>query len=546
MADGTHTKVLERYRSAVAALGDEAVPATRRSSDLEQATTALGDLAVAASAETNAQIFATLLEGAPDLVVRRFQAGTDRPAVLLYLDGLVTADDLAQTVVKPLTGCRIPADPGPGGLDGWISQTVLSAWHVTPGKTVRELLRALLEDAAVLMVDGAVRGLAVHAPKAEGRSIEEPKAEPVIRGPRDGFTETIGTNISLLRHRLRTPHLRIESLRIGRSSHTTVIIVHLQDVAAPAVVREVRSRLAAVEIDSLEDTGYLEELIEDNPYSLFPTIQNTERPDTVAAALSEGRVAVLADNSPFALIMPVSFWSFLQASEDYYERYPIATFLRALRFFFVFVALLGPALWIAVTSYHQEMLPTALLLTVAATREGIPFPAVVEALLMEIFFEALREAGVRLPRAVGQAVSIVGALVIGQAAVQAGIVSAPKVIVVAATGIASFTVPRFNMGITLRLLRFIMMLLAGTLGLFGLMLGMMALLYHLAALRSFGVPYLQPVAPFTLGDLTDVLVRAPRWLHDKRPDSLRVLRRRRQAGGLRPGPPGGSSGGRGP
>jgi spore germination protein KA len=415
---------------------------------------------------------------------------------------------------------------------------------VVPAPTIGDLLHAILDGGTALLVEGAGTGLAVYLPQSEGRAVQEPAAEPVIRGPREGFTEHLSDNTAMLRRRLRSPQLRIESLRIGRSSWTAVVMIYLRDVADPGVVAEVRRRLEDVEIDSLEDSSYLEELIEDDPYSLFPTILNTERPDAVAASLSEGRVAILTDNSPSALIVPVSLWSFLQASEDHYQRYPIATFLRLLRLGLAAVSLLGPAIWVAVLSYHQEMLPSALLLTVAATREGIPFPAIVEALLMEIFFEALREAGVRLPRPIGQAVSIVGALVIGQAAVQAGIVSAPKVIVVAATGIASFTIPRFTLGIALRLLRFGMMLLAGTLGLFGLMLGLIMLLYHLCALRSFGVPYLSPVAPLSLTGLKDSLIRGPRWLLDQRPKFLGSMLRRRMARHQRPAPPSGTSGGR--
>jgi len=228
---------------------------------------------------------------------------------------------------------------------------------------------------------------------------------------------------------------------------------------------------------------------------------------------------------------------FLHSAEDYYERFPLATFMRLMRVLLSIVALLGPSMWIAINTYHQEMLPTSLLLTVAASRVGIPFPAVAEGFLMEVFFEVLREAGVRMPRQMGQAVSIVGALVIGQAAVQAGLVSAPQVIVVAATGIASFAIPHYSFGVALRLARFSMMVLAGALGLYGVLLGMLFMLFHLAALRSLGVPYLQPMAPLTVSELKDAIVLAPRWLQNRRPASLNVLNPRRLSPGQGPRTP---------
>ncbi len=258
-------------------------------------------------------------------------------------------------------------------------------------------------------------------------------------------------------------------------------------------------------------------MIQNQPYSLFPTVQFTERPDVVVGSLLEGRVSILVDNTPFALIAPFQFWTALQASEDYYNNYIYGTFVRLVRAIFIIMALLMPSLYVAITTYHQEMLPTNLLFSVAAAREATPFPALVEAILMEITFEALREAGVRLPRPVGQAVSIVGALVIGQAAVQAGIVSAPMVIVVSLTGIASFTIPRFNMSFAIRILRFPIIFLAGSFGLFGIVFGLLLLGIHLTGIRTLGVPYLTPLAPFTSSGIKDVLVRAPIWKMKPRP-----------------------------
>ena len=255
------------------------------------------------------------------------------------------------------------------------------------------------------------------------------------------------------------------------------------------------NRLKRIEIDGILESGYIEEMIEDNPYSPFPQIMTTERPDIACSNLLEGRAVILVEGTPFSLIAPISFFSLIQSHEDYYQRFMIGTIIRWLRYLFLGVSLLFPSLYVAILTFHQEMVPAQLLLSMAASREAVPFPAIVEALLMEIAFEALREAGVRLPKQIGSAVSIVGALVIGQAAVQAGLVSAPMVIIVAITGISSFMIPRYVAGIAIRMLRFPIMLLAATLGLLGIMMAIIAIAIHLCTLRSFGVPYLAPLAP---------------------------------------------------
>ncbi|WAH44657.1 spore germination protein [Alicyclobacillus fastidiosus] len=289
-------------------------------------------------------------------------------------------------------------------------------------------------------------------------------------------------------------------------------------------------------MDGVLETGYIEDFIEDKPYSPFPTVQNTERPDVVAASLLEGKVAILVDGTPFALIVPLTLMSALNANEDYYERSFVSTAIRWVRFVFVHIALLLPSIYVALVSYQQEMVPTTFLLSIAAAQEATPFPAIVEAFGMEFMFEGLREAGVRLPKAVGSAISIVGALVIGQAAVQAGIVSAPMVIVVATTGIATFTIPRFNVGIAIRLLRFPMLLLAGMFGFYGITIGMLGILVHLTTLRSFGVPYFAPLAPLTAHGLKDVFIRAPWWAMIRRPNTAESTNSVRVPSGQQPSP----------
>ncbi|MDD3364031.1 MAG: spore germination protein, partial [Syntrophomonas sp.] len=369
------------------------------------------------------------------------------------------------------------------------------------------------------------------------RSITQPDNEILVRGPREGFTETLTTNLPLLRRCVKSPNLMFEPMKIGRITATDISVAYIKGIASPDLINEVKQRLQRIDIDGILESGYLEEFIEDNPYSPFPQIMHTERPDRVAAALLQGRIAIFTDGTPFVLIVPAEFTSFLTAPEDYYERFLVGTAIRWIRMVAFAISLVLPSIYIAVTTFHVEMIPTRLLISITSYRQGLPFPTLMEAFMMELTFEILREAGVRLPRSIGQAVSIVGALVIGQAAVQAGIVSPLMVIIVAFTGIASFAFPSYNLGISIRLLRFPLMLLAGLLGLFGMMFGIILISIHVAGLRSLGVPYLSSLAPLHLTDLKDVLVRAPWWAMDERPAGISKINRRRQALNLKPAPP---------
>jgi len=295
--------------------------------------------------------------------------------------------------------------------------------------------------------------------------------------------------------------------------------------------------LQRIRIDGILESGYIEQLIEDQTFTTFPTVYHTERPDSVAANLLEGRIAIFVEGTPFVLIAPTVFIQFFQAVEDYYARFDIATALRFLRVLVFFISLVAPSVYIAATTFHQEMIPTQLVIAIAAQRESVPFPAFVEALMMEVTFEILREAGVRLPRAVGQAVSIVGALVIGQAAVEAGFVSSAMVIVVSITAIASFATPSFAIAISARLIRFLLMVLAALFGFYGILIGIVLMTLHLCSLRSFGVPYMSPLAPLILSNIRDTLVRFPMWALTERPRLINQTNMVRQGNDQRPKPP---------
>jgi len=436
----------------------------------------------------------------PDLIVRK-----TGKYVVLYLNGLVDQLRLEEEVLAPLANT-------PEGAKPTIHAAQLRKTH-----EYTHVVHALVSGIVVVAWPGASDVYLANLIAPPHRSITEPAIESVIRGPREGFTELMDVNIALVRRRLKTDKLRIRYWQVGKQSRTEVRLLYLDGIAKTEIVEEAARRISAIEIDAVLESNYIEEMIRDQPVSIFPTIQFTERPDVVVGSLLEGKVAILVDNSPMALIAPMQFWTAFQTSEDYYENYHYATFIRIIRSIYVVIALIFPSLYVAITTFHQEMLPTNLLFSVAAAREATPFPALVEAILMEITFEALREAGLRLPRPVGQAVSIVGALVIGEAAVQAGIVSAPMVIVVSLTGIASFIIPRFNMSFAIRILRFPLILLAGSLGLFGIVFGLMAIVINMTGIRSLGEPYLAPLAPLRFSGLKDIILRAPLWRMNTRP-----------------------------
>jgi spore germination protein len=482
--------------------------------------------------DDNMEVLHQLYANCDDVIFRSFSIGGQIKAAVIYIDGLTDTVSLDRFVFEPL----MQAD----GAE-WADLQALMR-HKLPVSKVTELdsysavIDQISNGAPLLLVDGSPRAMALGMARWEMRSIEEPTAESVIRGPREGFIESIGVNATLLRRKLKSPQLKMHSIKIGRYSQTQVMIAYVDGLADPTLIEEVKARLQRIQIDGVLESGYIEEMIQDNPYSPFPQLLATERPDTVASGLLEGRAAILVDGTPFVLIAPITLYSMFQSAEDYYQRFIIGTAIRWLRYVFILVSLLMPSAYIAILTFHQEMIPTALLLSIAQSREEIPFPALIEALIMEVSFEALREAGVRLPKQVGAAVSIVGALVIGQAATSAGLVSAPMVMVVAITGIASFTIPRYAAGTALRILRFPVMFLAGTLGLLGIMLGIITILVHLCTLRSFGVPYLSPMAPLKLRDLKDVLLRAPWWSLQARPHLTGEYNPHRQSYGNKPDP----------
>ncbi len=390
------------------------------------------------------------------------------------------------------------------------------AWY----DTVEDAAQAMLTGDAILFVDGYARAMKIADQGYPGMSVQESDSEKVLRGSNENFTDSIKTNTALIRKRLRSTRVRVQEVSAGVRSHTNVNLIYMKDLAYPKVIEEIKKRLADYEIDGVLDSGVIEQLAEKKWYSPFPQFQTTRRPDRAAMAVLEGRVVVLSDNSPIALILPTDFNSFLKTTDDYYNRFEVATFARMLRYMAAFFAMTLPGLYIAITNFHTQILPTSLLLSFQEARIGVPFPAALEVILMEISFELLREAGVRLPGAMGNTIGIVGGLIIGQAAVDANLVSPIVVILVAFTALCSFAIPNEEFAFAFRILKFFFIAICAWMGYYGFLLGIMMVLVHLTKLKSFGIPYLMPFVGAELTgyeDERDSVIRMPLRMLKRRP-----------------------------
>ena len=486
--------------------------------------------------EDNYDVLTAKWQNCADVFFRRLTAGGTE-LLLVWVHTLVGKEMAQDGIVEPLTQTQ----KGLTSIDD-LGQ-VLTAVQTVKLKTFVQVMQAIADGSLILFMDGVNEAMSVDVSGLQGRPIQKPELEPGVLGPQEAFTESLDKNLGLMRRRLKSPEMKIKSLRLGTISSSQLSVLYVDGIVKPQLVQEVEARLAKIQVDGLLDINYISEFTRDAIRSPYPTDQVTERPDRTAAALLQGRVAILLDGSPYAQLIPALFVHFLNSSEDYYGSYTLSLPVRLLRHFVFWMSLLLPSLYIALLSYHQEMIPTALLIRLAATHEGIPFPAVVEAFIMVTTFEALREAGIRLPKAVGQSVSIVGALVIGDAAVNAGIVSPGMVIAVALTGVASFAIPSYSIALTNRILQYPFMVLAGMFGLYGMTIGLILLLTHLVSLRSYGTPYLYPLAPWDWQAIRqDVFARSAWWDMKKRAKGLETVSKTRGQT-AKPQPTGGGSSG---
>lgn len=446
------------------------------------------------------------LGNSTDLIVRFLNVNEKISVGLVYFNGLSDKVMIEHSIIDSLLNLK-ELDAFDFHLE-FLKEKILANPEISKAKDFQTVYQALLSGDTAIFIEGHEEAFLASTRKIEERSVAEPTTQVVIRGPKDGFVENITVNIALIRRRIKDQNLWLETRDIGKVTKTSVSMLFLHGTVDEEILNEVRMRLDQIDTNAILESGYIEEFIQDSAFSPFPTVYNTERPDIIAAGILEGRIAILIDGTPFVLLVPALFNHFIQSAEDYYNRSDFGL-IRILRLVCLGISLLAPSIYIALTTFHQETIPTVLLISLAAQREGVPFPAFFEAFFMEIIFEILREAGLRMPRMVGQTMSIVGALVIGQAAVEAGFISNAMIIVVAITAIASFVAPGYSIGITMRLLRFPMMFLAASFGLYGIAVGLMFLILHLSNLKSFTVPYMYNIGPFKLRRQRDTIIRLP-------------------------------------
>lgn len=423
---------------------------------------------------------------------------------VLYLSSIVDGTKIEKDILDPISSIKQEE------MGGWIKRKDLSE-----ACTNKEIKDEILAGSAAIFFEEKAFFLNVFG--AEQRGVEKSDTETVIVGAHDAFVEDINTNLSLVRRRIRSSNLKVIKLRVGEVSKSTVYLMYIDGLVDMEMVDEMKKRIEAIEMDTVFDTNMLAQLIDETPDSLFPQYYSSELPDVIRSKLVAGKMAVLVDGSPVAMSAPTSFFEFIQSPDDYNQRWWIGTSLRLLRAIAILITVLFTAVYVAVITFHYEVLPEDLLITLAESRARVPFPPLIEALLMEITIELLREAGARLPTKVGQTIGIVGGIVIGTAAVDAGFTSNVLIIAVASSAIASFVLPSYNMSNSIRIVRFFIIVLAGVLGVFGIVLGLAFFIIHVSSLTSLKSPYLIPVSPFYFKDWKDIFVRSPFWLLKERP-----------------------------
>lgn len=432
---------------------------------------------------------------------------------VIFIEGMADREVISKSIIAPITRNNPPKDID-GNID-YLMHQVINSNDTKKTKEVIDIINAIVVGKTVLFLEHAKEALIINTIGWKTRSIEEPENEKVLRGPREGFTEALITNLSLIRRKLLTPDLKFEYIELGMRSGTKICICYLDSIVNPKILDELYSRLNSINIDGVIASGYIQELVRDAPLSPFKTLGSTERPDIIAAKLLEGRIAVLIEGTPVVITLPHIFIEYFQANEDYYINFYFSSINRILRILSFIISISVPSIYVALVTFHQELIPTHLAVSIAAAKEGIPFPTIVEALGLLTIFEILRETGTRMPSYIGQALSIVGALVIGQAAVEARFVSSPIVIIVALSAITGLMIPRAKGAVIL--VRTLFLLCSSVLGLYGVVFGAAGLMLHLFELRSFGVPYMLGLMTIQAQDIKDTIIRAPWWYMEYRP-----------------------------
>ncbi|AXI08665.1 spore germination protein [Oceanobacillus sp. 143] len=444
----------------------------------------------------------------PDLVFSKYHHHGKKIAVF-YISYMVEIDKVENYLLEPLLSMEMD----------WTTQTLLNEIPVSSGKTtvyLDDVLNGILLGKVFVYIEQEKEIIEYILSNKEKRSLEKAETESLVLGPKVAFTESLITNLNIIRWRIRSTDLVLEEIKVGKKIPREVRLIYMKSVANETDVNTMRQRLLDLDVDDIEDSVVLSQYIEDSSSNLFPQLDSTELPDRFTYSITKGKVGLLVENSPSGIVAPATLFSFLESTEDLYMKWQAGSFLRLVRFLAMFFSIIVTPGYVAVITYHYEVMPMQLLLSVGESRASVPFPPLLEALLIEFMIELLREAGARLPTKVGQTMGIVGGIVIGQAAVQAGITSNILIIVVAMSALASFTSPSYLLGTTIRLIRFPLIFLSGILGFIGLIFGICLLIIHLLRLTSLGTPYLAPLYPLSLQDFNKVFYRLPFNMDNKR------------------------------
>jgi spore germination protein KA len=455
----------------------------------------INDDKIAAKLKLNIEILAEQFESPTnsDFISRNFSVKSlNKNASLFFLNGVVDPKEIEQFILSPLSSSDKNEEKK--DIEHFIYDNV-PIKKIKAISKISECIQGIINGQTLLLLEDSESGFLFDTTKIEHRSLDKPQNEMVLKGTNEGFVESVSMNKSLIRKQLRYEKLISEDIQLNNRTSNTVSLMYISNLVDKDIVIELKKRLNEIEVDNIQNIALLEQYLEEKPYSLVPTILYTERPDRAVSYILEGHVVLISENSPACLVAPVTFWSFFHTAEDNYQRWMYGNFIRFIRLLSFFIAIVTPSFYIAVTNYHNEMLPTDLALAIAAKREVVPFPALVEVLMMEIAFEILREAGIRVPTPIGPTIGIVGALILGQAAVEANIISPIMVIVVAVTGLASFAIPDISFSFMIRIVRFAFLLSASTFGLMGIVVCLTLSIAYLSTLNSFGVPFLSPLSP---------------------------------------------------
>lgn len=487
-------------------------------------TSDYSNILLSGNLENDISLFKEIFKKDVVLRVKRIKVRGEKhfDCALVYMDGMIDSDQLNEAVIRPLLVVNSHFDSA--SVAEYIGTQVLFARDVKIGGNVGKIIEGMLYGEAVLLIDGSTEALNIDAKGWRSRGINEPQDERVLQGPREGFDEAALLNLAMIRRRLQTPDLCIEMQRLGRRTATIVYVCYLGTLADPKTVERVKRRISKIDIDGILDSNYIAEQIRDGRYSLFKTSGTTERPDIVAAKLLEGRIAIVVDGTPVVVTVPYLFSESFQSDEDYYLNFLVSSVGRILRYICFFLSISIPAIFIALSTFHKELLPTSLAISVAQLRGGVPFTPLTECLIMIFVFEVLRETGIRMPQSLGHALSIVGGLVVGQAAVEARIISTPMLIVIALSGISGLMVPKLKGAVIY--LRIILVFLSALFGLYGYIAGISVTVMHIISLTSFGTDYTVSLRRADFQSLKDTFWRAPWHLMKKRPMFNRNLIRK--------------------